>query len=337
MRRIQKFFRAEKNLSILIGVLLLVMLAFAFIFGNSMYSTRNLKSMAFQIPEFGFLALAMMLSYLIGGVDLSIVANANTSGIFAALVLTGGWFAGLEEGGAIALALVIAILSSVLFGLINGFMVAKLSANSLIATLGTMTLFTGIGMALTGGKGITGLPAAFTAFGTAELAGVPVIFLLFLLAAVLMAFVLGKTGFGRKMYLYGGNPIAARFSAINNERMAIGLFMLMGLLSGIAGIIILSRVNSAKVGYGDTYLLQTMLVCVIGGIHPDGGRGKVAGVVCAILLMQILSSAFTILRLSPYAKKLIWGSILIVVMGINYISDQQVRKHRMRAMTQKAN
>ena len=337
MRRIQKFFRAEKNLSILIGVLLLVMLAFAFIFGNSMYSTRNLKSMAFQIPEFGFLALAMMLSYLIGGVDLSIVANANTSGIFAALVLTGGWFAGLEEGGAIALALVIAILSSVLFGLINGFMVAKLSSNSLIATLGTMTLFTGIGMALTGGKGITGLPAAFTAFGTAELAGVPVIFLLFLLAAVLMAFVLGKTGFGRKMYLYGGNPIAARFSAINNERMAIGLFMLMGLLSGIAGIIIISRVNSAKVGYGDTYLLQTMLVCVIGGIHPDGGRGKVAGVVCAILLMQILSSAFTILRLSPYAKKLIWGSILIVVMGINYISDQQVRKHRMRAMTQKAN
>ena len=114
------------------------------------------------------------------------------------------------------------------------------------------------------------------------------------------------------------------------------MFLVIAILSGISGLIIISRVNSAKVGYGDTYLLQAMLVCVIGGIHPDGGRGKVAGVVCAILLMQILSSAFTILRLSPYAKKLIWGTILILVMGLNYLSDKQVKKRRMRAMQAKA-
>ena len=94
--------------------------------------------------------------------------------------------------------------------------------------------------------------------------------------------------------------------------------MLTGLLAGIAGIIILSRVNSAKVGYGDSYLLQTMIVCVIGGIHPAGGKGKVKGVMIAIILMQIMSSAFTIMSLSPYTKKLIWGFMLVIVLGMNY-------------------
>lgn len=331
MEKIKKYIKSERNLTILFGVLLLVMVVFAFTFGKSMYSARNLRSMSYQIPEFGFLAMGMMLSFMIGGIDLSIVSIANTSGIFAAMILTGRWLPGLGENAAIALAIIVAMGSATLFGLFNGFMVAKLSATPLIATLGTMTLYTGIGMALTGGKGITGLPEKFTKFGTAELGGVPVIFIMFVVAALVLALVLGRTGFGRKVYLYGGNPIASRFSAINNERMCMGIFVLIGVLSGIAGLIIISRVNSAKVGYGDTYQLQAMLVCVIGGIHPDGGRGKVAGVVCAILLMQLLSSAFTILRFSPYAKKLIWGSILIIVMGLNYISDKQAKKVRFKS------
>lgn len=332
MEKIKKYIKSERNLTILFGVLLLVMVVFAFAFGKSMYSARNLRSMSYQIPEFGFLAMGMMLSFMIGGIDLSIVSIANTSGIFAAMILTGRWLPGLSENAAIAIAIIVAMGSATLFGLFNGFMVAKLSATPLIATLGTMTLYTGIGMALTGGKGITGLPEKFTKFGTAELGGVPVIFIMFVVAALVLALVLGRTGFGRKVYLYGGNPIASRFSAINNERMCMGIFVLIGVLSGIAGLIIISRVNSAKVGYGDTYQLQAMLVCVIGGIHPDGGRGKVAGVVCAILLMQLLSSAFTILRFSPYAKKLIWGSILIIVMGLNYISDKQAKKVRFKSV-----
>ena len=331
MKRIKSIIDQEKNLAILYGVLLIAVIAFAFVFGNKMYSARNLRSMAYQIPEFGFLALGMMLSFMMGGIDLSIVAIANTSGIFAAMIMTGRWLPDLSEGAAITFAIVVAMISATLFGLLNGFLVAKLSATPLIATLGTMTLYTGIGMALTGGTGVTSLPERFAAFGTAELAGIPVIFLMFVVAAVVLGLVLGRTGFGRKLYLYGENSTASRFSAINNERMCMGVFTLIGVLSGIAGLIIISRVNSAKVGYGDTYQLQAMLVCVIGGIHPAGGRGKTAGVICAILLMQLLSSAFTILRSSPYAKKLIWGSILIIVMGLNYLSDLQLARSRMRA------
>lgn len=319
MKRIKTFLEKDLNLSILVGLTTIVLVIAAAAFGSSMYSARNIQSMAFQIPEFGFLALAMMLSNMIGGIDLSIIANANTVAIFTAYVLNGTWALGTQGPARIVLALLVALCTSLVFGILNGLIVAKTSAPSLVATLGTMTLIQGIGMAITGGASIGDIDPAFSGFGKAVFLGLPVIFWLFLVVALVLGLVLSLTEFGRKLYLYGGNPVAARFSAFHNEKMSMILFMLTGVLAGVAGLIILSRVNSAKVGYGDSYLLQTMIVCVIGGIDPNGGKGKVQGVVIAIILMQVMSSAFTIMSLSPYTKKLIWGVMLILVLGLNHL------------------
>ena len=319
MKRIKTFLEKDLNLSILVGLTTIVLVIAAAAFGSSMYSARNIQSMAFQIPEFGFLALAMMLSNMIGGIDLSIIANANTVAIFTAYVLNGTWAFGTQGPARIVLALLVALCTSLVFGILNGLIVAKTSAPSLVATLGTMTLIQGIGMAITGGASIGDIDPAFSGFGKAIFLGLPVIFWLFLVVALVLGLVLSLTEFGRKLYLYGGNPVAARFSAFHNEKMSMILFMLTGVLAGVAGLIILSRVNSAKVGYGDSYLLQTMIVCVIGGIDPNGGKGKVQGVVIAIILMQVMSSAFTIMSLSPYTKKLIWGVMLILVLGLNHL------------------
>ena len=319
MKRIKTFLEKDLNLSILVGLTTIVLVIAAAAFGSSMYSARNIQSMAFQIPEFGFLALAMMLSNMIGGIDLSIIANANTVAIFTAYVLNGTWAFGTQGPARIVLALLVALCTSLVFGILNGLIVAKTSAPSLVATLGTMTLIQGIGMSITGGASIGDIDPAFSGFGKAVFLGLPVIFWLFLVVALVLGLVLSLTEFGRKLYLYGGNPVAARFSAFHNEKMSMILFMLTGVLAGVAGLIILSRVNSAKVGYGDSYLLQTMIVCVIGGIDPNGGKGKVQGVVIAIILMQVMSSAFTIMSLSPYTKKLIWGVMLILVLGLNHL------------------
>ena len=212
----------------------------------------------------------------------------------------------------------------------NGLIIAKTSAPSLVATLGTMTLIQGVGMAITGGTSVGDIDPLFSSFGKAIFLGLPVIFWLFLIVALVLGLILSLTGFGRKLYLYGGNPVAARFSGFHNEKMSVLVFMLTAVLSGIAGLIILSRVNSAKVGYGDSYLLQTMIVCVIGGIDPNGGKGKVGGVVIAIILMQVMSSAFTIMSLSPYTKKLIWGIMLILVLGLNHIIAIQSKKSTLK-------
>ncbi|MDD2971523.1 MAG: ABC transporter permease [Lachnospiraceae bacterium] len=330
MNKIKKMVGKDLDLSILVGLALLVLVTVAGAFGGSMYSGRNIQSMAFQIPEFGFLALAMMLSNMVGGIDLSIIANANTVAIFTAYVLNGTWAFGTEGIARVILALIVAAVTSLIFGAFNGLIIAKTSAPSLIATLGTMTLIQGIGMALTGGSSIGDIDPLFAEFGKSVVLGLPLIFWLFLLVSLILGLILSLTGFGRKLYLYGGNPVAARFSAVNNEKMSILVFMATGFLAGMAGLIILSRVNSAKVGYGDSYLLQTMIVCVIGGISPNGGKGKVQGVVIAIIMMQVMSSAFTIMSLSPYTKKLIWGIMLVLVLGLNHVIAAYSQKRTLK-------
>lgn len=319
MNTIRKKINDDLNLSILVGVTLIVLIGSGIVFGSSMYSLRNIQSMAFQIPEFGFLALAMMISNLIGGIDLSIIANANTVAILTAYVLNGTWSLGVSGTARIIVALLFAVLCSIVFGMFNGLLISRTSAPPLIATLGTMTLFQGIGMAITGGSSVGNIEQGFALIGKLMVANVPLIFWLFIIIAVIFGIVMSRTGFGRRLYLYGDNATASRFSGISNEKMCVSTFVLTGLLAGIAGLIILSRVNSAKVGYGDSYLLQTLIVCVIGGIDPNGGRGKVWGLLIAIILMQVMSSAFTIMALSPYTQKLIWGIMLVLVLGLNHI------------------
>ena len=323
----------EMDFTILISITVTVLIVAAVAFGGKMYSTRNIQSMAFQIPEFGFLALSMMLSNMIGGIDLSIIANANTVAIVTAKIMNGSWL-NLPSGGVrIVVAVTVALLASLLVGLFNGLIISRTSAPSLIATLGSMTLIQGIGMAITGGTSVGDIETGYAQFGKAVFLGLPVIFWLFLIAAIVLGLVMWLTEFGRKLYLYGGNQVASRFSGINNEGMCVGVFLLTALFSGIAGLIILSRVNSAKVGYGDTYLLQTMIVCVIGGISPNGGKGTVRGLVIAIILMQVMSSSFTILSLSPYTKKLIWGVMLILVLGLNHMmSNLTVKRELIQSM-----
>lgn len=326
MNKLKHWFASDSSLFVLVVIFLIIFIALGIIVGENMYTSQRLMLMGFQIPEFGLIALGMTFSFLLGGIDLSLVANANLSGILAAYILAELSASGFASGPVILLAVLAALLSAILLGLLNGVLVAKFSVPPMIATLSTMTFYTGIAMALTGGDSITGFPTAFTMFSTSTFLGIPSIFLLFLLITVVLGCFLSRTGVGRRIYLYGENPLAARFSAINNERLILSVFGLNGLLAGLSGLIIISRVTTAKVGYGDAYLVQAMLVAIIGGISPSGGKGKISGVIIAIAMIQLLSSAFTIWQLSPYNRKLIWGAVLILVILINHLIGKRRQK-----------
>ncbi len=307
---------ADANLNALGFVFCLMAILCAIFFGNSMYSGANLQSMAFQIPEFGLVALGMMLAFLVGGIDLSIISNACLSGIIAGYILTGQWFPELSESVRITLAVICCLSLSTFLGFLNGFLIASCAVSSLIATLGTMTLYSGIGMAITGGRSVVGFPESFTSIGILTIYGIPVIFIGFIVVLIIMSVLLSKTGNGRQLYLFGGNPVASLFTGINNFKLNIATFTSIGFLAGLAGLTIIMRVNSAKVGYGDAYVFQSLIVCVIAGIHPAGGKGKVIGIGITAVLMQMAASAFTIMQLSPYTTKLIWGLMLILVLGL---------------------
>jgi simple sugar transport system permease protein len=132
-----------------------------------------------------------------------------------------------------------------------------------------------------------------------------------------VALFLSKTRLGISMYILGSNPIASRFSGIDNERVIIKTYLITGLLAGIASIVMISRVNSMRPGYGYAYLLQAVLIAMLAGVDPSGGYGKIIGVIMAIIILQSLQSGFNILALSPFFRKFIWGVMLLLAMVTN--------------------
>jgi simple sugar transport system permease protein len=274
--------------------------------------------MGFQIPEFGFLALAMTLAMLTGGIDLSIIGNMNLAGILSALILTNGdLISRFGESTIIAFAFVVALGVSFACGALNGVFIGFVRVPPILATIGTMLLYAGTGMAITGGRGVVGFPESFMVFGNSSILGIPFSFVLMLIAFVITFLFLKKSVWGKSVYLIGSNYVAALFSGIRTRRTILMTYAIGGLMCGFSALILISRVNSARVGYGNTYLLQAILVSVMGGIDPQGGSGNLLGVLISILILQSLSSSFTLFAITPYARGLIYGLMLITIMVLN--------------------
>lgn len=283
-------------------------------------SPQNLTSMAFQFPEFAILALAVTLTMMTGGIDLSVVGIANFTAVIAATILT--QFSGPEMGIAssllwLGLAVVISLAIGGFCGYLNGVLVAYLGLPPILATLGSGLVFTGFAVALTGGSAVMGFPTVVAWIGNERLLGIPVPLIIFALLAIGLHILLTRTAFGLKVTMYGANPLAALFAAIDINRMLLKVYIISGMFSAIAGLVIMSRANSAKADYGSSYLLLAVLIAVLGGINPYGGYGRVVGVVLAVLSMQFLSSGLNMLQVSNFARELIWGVLLIFVMVVN--------------------
>jgi len=209
--------------------------------------------------------------------------------------------------------------------ILNGLLVGLVRVPPMLATIGTMMLYSGIGMAITGGRGVVGFPEAFLVIGNARFLGIPIPLLIMFVVFFLTNFALERTVWGKSVYLVGSNYVAALFSGIRTTRTIVLTYLIGGLMCGISAVILISRVNSARVGYGDTYLLQAILVSVMGGISPQGGVGKIFGVLTSILILQSLSSAFTLFAITPYARGLIYGLMLLAIMMVNYLYARNVR------------
>jgi simple sugar transport system permease protein len=264
-----------------------------------------------------------------GGIDLSVVGVANLSAVIAALILT--QFSGAEMPASqsilwLLLAIVAAICVGSLSGLVNGALVAFFGLPPILATLGTGLVYTGFAIAMTGGSAVMGFPDTVAFIGNAKLLGVPVPLILFAVLALILHFILTRTAFGLRVTMYGANPLAALYAAIDINRMLLKVYVIAGMFSSVAGLIIMSRANSAKADYGSSYLLLAVLIAVLGGVNPYGGYGRVIGVVLAVLSMQFLSSGLNMLQVSNFAREMIWGALLILVMVINTDAVNALRR-----------
>lgn len=323
----KKLLKQDTNISILLVLLITMSVLLAAVLGGRFYSANNFQSMAYQVSEFGFLAIAMSMAMISGGIDLSIVANAGLAGVMGALITSGRMIPVTEENHMMIIIISIGVIFifSTLGGLINGVLIAKFSVPPILATLGTMILYNGIGMAITNGESIGIVVLEYSAIGIKTVFGIPVIFVLLVIIFGIVMFIMGKTKFGKEMCLIGENKVALMFSGEDTEKALIKNYMLIGVLVGFAAMIMTAKVNSAKMGFGDTYQLQAILVAVLAGFNPEGGKGKIIGVALAIISLQFLQSAFTILNFTPYFKKFIWGAVLLLAMIINYYINKEKR------------
>ncbi|HUV15312.1 MAG TPA: ABC transporter permease [Pelolinea sp.] len=328
----------DGQMVLLVGIFTVLMVFFT-IMEDGFMTERTFSSMGFQIAEIGLLALAMMVSILIGGINLSINATANLGAVLAGYFLfkvfppvDTGEIAQIftqinfpAEGGNttiyILIAILIPILVGILTGVINGYLVGYLSVPAILATLASLSLFTGISTGLTKGRTITGFPPNFELIGAKTISGIPIPFIIFLVMTVVTYFLLNHTTLGFKMKMLGTNPTASEFSGINNRAVIMQTYIYSGILSAIAGIIVMSRTMSAAYEYGSkTYLLFSILIAVLAGMTP--GFGNVINVFISVLILQILSTGFHMVLLgvrgSSFFKDFSWGILLIIIFIFNY-------------------
>lgn len=307
---------------ILVGVFVILFILMAVLSPSRFLSLDNLQSMAFQLPELGIISLAMMVVLVTGGINLSITSSTALSGIMTAFLLSKLNASGTNIVITILAAIVIAVLTSLVCGAINGSVVAYIGVSPILVTLGTMTLFEGISLNFTKGGAISGFPEQYFWFGNGTILAIPVPMIIFVAVIIATLIMLERTPWGMSVYMLGCNQKATMFSGINIKKVLVKVYLYSAFLGSIAAIIMTSRYNSAKVDYGSSYLLQSVAAAVLGGTDVAGGYGKVMGTVIAVAILQVVSSGLNILGINRYIVDIIMGSILIIVLTINFINSK---------------
>lgn len=313
---IKRYLSNSRDTLFMLAFLGLSVLTFA-LFAPQTLSANVLRSMAYQLPELGLLTLAMLIPVLSGGLNLAITYTANICALVAATLLT-TLFQHWGLGGSL-LAAIIALFCGALIGAGLGVMVAWVGAHPILVTLGAMILLRGVGEWITRGGDVSGMPEIFELIGHGSLLGLPIPLWIFFAAAALWIYIMHYTRLGFAVYMIGSNPRAAEFSGIAVKRVFVWIYTLSGAMAALAGLLMLARFNSVRMGHGESYLLITILACFLSGADPFGGFGRVFPLVIALMALQLIASGLNVVGVNQHLVTAIWGLFLIAVMVIRYI------------------
>ena len=299
-----------KNYGIFVGFIVLVIILMI-LSPNAFAKPRNLINVVKQASINGVLACGMMFVIIAGGIDLSAGSVVALSGVVAAYLAQ-------MQGIPIILPILGALGTGALIGLINGFGAAYAELPPFIITLATMSIVRGAALILSGGSPVFGLQEQFEGIAGISIANViPILVLYFLLIAVFSGFILNKTVFGRHVYAIGGNSITAKVSGINVKSMLLRVYIICGVFSGIAGLLIASRTMQGSPTVGVGYEMDAIAAVVIGGVSMSGGSGKWYGTIIGALLLALISNGLDILGVSSNFQQIIKGIIIAVAVYLD--------------------
>ncbi len=293
---------------------ILLVVAVAVFIANSLASPYflnawNLSDATFNFTEKAMIALAMAMLIVAGEIDLSVASIIALASTAMGLAMTAGV-------GTPVLVLV-GLATGLLCGAFNGWLVAGLGLPSIVVTIGTMSLFRGLSYIVLGDQAFTAYPASFAFFGQGYVYWVFSFELaLFGVAAVVFHILLHRTSFGRGVFAIGNNPTAALFSGIRVARVRFALFLLTGLMSGIAAVCLTSRLGSTRPSIAMGMELELVTMVVLGGVSILGGSGSIAGVVIAAVIMGMVTFGFGLLNVPGIVMSIFLGLLLIGVIGL---------------------
>lgn len=317
----------DANFARMLVVFVIVFVVCSLLKGGNFLNKDNFLGMFRQFPEYGLLAIGIGMALIIGGIDLSAVYLANLASIVAGLFVL-KFYDGESYGlGIVLVSFLVAMVVGAIGGALNGVLISGLGIPAMLATLGTQSLFWGFGVVLTKGSTLSGFPLSLGELINKKWGILPITVLIFAVAAVIAGLVVQKTKLGREMKMYGTNSKATVYAGLNNFKIVVLTHMFSGVLAALSGIIMWGRYSSAKADTGSTYTMQAILIAVMGGVSPNGGKGSVTGIVLAVMIIQMVSSTLNMYQSIPNAcRQIVWGGLLIIVMIMNYYIDVRAKK-----------
>ncbi|HEX8139200.1 MAG TPA: ABC transporter permease [Pyrinomonadaceae bacterium] len=277
-------------------------------------SVPNLINVALSIAITGILAVGMTAVILTGGIDLSVGSVAALAGVVAAMI---------AASGSVLLGCLAALAIGLLVGLFNGVMVAQFRVPPFVTTLAMLTICRGLAFIVTGGRSIGNLPASFGFLGRDRLVGVPVPVLLMLAVFAAGWFLLRHTTFGRYVYAVGGNPEAAYLAGVSIKSVTLLVYLLNGLLVGLAGLVLSSRLGAGVPNAGLQYELDVIAAVVVGGTSLMGGRGSMIATFWGAVFIGILNNGLNLAGIDPYMQKIALGVVILLAVLADQINKPQ--------------
>lgn len=311
--------KAGKLLSQYGIVAILIILIAIFSYGHANFLTvSNFLNIIRQITVLTIITIGMSLVLIAGGIDLSVGAQLSFIGVVTATLFT-------KYNVDPMLSCVLGVALATFVGLLNGLFISTTRVPPLIATLAMQQILTGLGYIISRGRPIYGLPESVKFIGQGYLGGVPFPPIIMVVCIIFGVFILNKTYLGRSFYVIGNNEEVGRLSGIKTKRAKTIAFALCGMLTGIAAIIMMSRINSGSPTVGKGFEMDVLTAAVLGGVSVSGGEGKLFGAIIGALIIGVLSNGLIIMNVGEYYQLVIKGVVLAIAVAFDSIKNMRLR------------
>jgi len=276
----------------------------------------NISNMMRQVSISGIIAIGVLCTIIIAGIDLSVGSVAAFCGVLAAQLLSHGY--------GIPISICLALLAGVFIGSMNALAVGKLGIPAFIVTLAGLQVYRGFALLISGGMTVGGLPPDIKLFARGTVFGIPNLFLTMIAIGLCVHYLLGYTRTGRYLYALGSNSEAARRQGIPVFRMTMVAYVLSSGLTALAGILLVSRLSIASPSMANAYELQAIAAAVVGGASLFGGRGTVLGAIAGAILFTTMSNGAVLLDIDPFWEMVLEGLLIALVVYLDNLQKKRL-------------